>query len=34
MASRGREENSKLKQNLEDQLERLMQQLTDLEELK
>jgi hypothetical protein len=34
MASRGRQETSKLKSNLEEQLERLMQQLTDLEELK
>lgn len=34
MASRGRQETSLLKQNLESQLERLMQQLTDLEECK
>lgn len=34
MASRGRQETSKLKSNLEEQLERLMQQLTDLEELR
>lgn len=34
MASRGRQETSKLKSNLEEQLERLMQQLTDVEELK
>ena len=34
MASRGRQETSKLIVNLEEQLERLMQQLTDLEELK
>ncbi|KAL4221494.1 hypothetical protein ACF0H5_019751 [Mactra antiquata] len=34
MASRGRQETTKLISNLEEQLERLMQQLTDLEELK
>jgi len=34
MASRGQQETSKLKHNLEEQLERLMLQLTDLEELK
>ncbi|XP_026966060.1 protein LZIC isoform X2 [Orcinus orca] len=32
MASRGKTETSKLKQNLEEQLDRLMQQLQDLEE--
>ncbi|XP_077168308.1 protein LZIC [Paroedura picta] len=32
MASRGKSETSKLKQNLEEQLDRLMQQLQDLEE--
>lgn len=32
MASRGRSETEKLKQNLEDQLDRLVQQLQDLEE--
>lgn len=32
MASRGTTETSKLKQNLEEQLDRLMQQLQDLEE--
>ncbi|CAH1773960.1 unnamed protein product [Owenia fusiformis] len=34
MASRGKSETEKLKQNLEEQLDRLMQQLTDLEECK
>ncbi|GFN96480.1 protein lzic-like [Plakobranchus ocellatus] len=34
MASRGKQETSKLKQNLEEQLDRLMQQLSDLEECK
>ncbi|KAK3106584.1 hypothetical protein FSP39_023101 [Pinctada imbricata] len=34
MASRGAQETGKLKQNLEEQLDRLMQQLTDLEECK
>lgn len=34
MASRGAQETSKLKHNLEEQLDRLMQQLTDLEECK
>uniref|UniRef100_A0A0B6Y8Z4 Beta-catenin-interacting ICAT domain-containing protein n=1 Tax=Arion vulgaris TaxID=1028688 RepID=A0A0B6Y8Z4_9EUPU len=34
MASRGAQETTKLKQNLEEQLDRLMQQLTDLEECK
>ncbi|XP_071109192.1 protein LZIC-like isoform X1 [Haliotis cracherodii] len=32
MASRGQQETSKLRQNMEEQLDRLMQQLTDLEE--
>lgn len=32
MASRGKSETSKLKQNMEEQLDRLMQQLQDLEE--
>lgn len=32
MASRGRSETEKLKKNLEDQLDRLMVQLSDLEE--
>ncbi|XP_027628787.1 protein LZIC-like [Tupaia chinensis] len=34
MASRGKTETSKLKQNLEEQLDRLMQQLQDLEEFR
>ncbi|KAK3785657.1 hypothetical protein RRG08_023912 [Elysia crispata] len=34
MASRGKQETTKLKQNLEEQLDRLMQQLSDLEECK
>ena len=34
MASRGRSETDKLKHNLEDQLDRLMAQLQDLEEAK
>jgi hypothetical protein len=34
MASRGGKETGKLKQNLEDQLERLMVQLQDLETMK
>lgn len=34
MASRGQQETSLLKQNMQSQLERLMQQLTDLEECK
>ncbi|RUS80062.1 hypothetical protein EGW08_012179, partial [Elysia chlorotica] len=34
MASRGEQETTKLKQNLEEQLDRLMQQLSDLEECK
>ncbi|CAG5125240.1 unnamed protein product [Candidula unifasciata] len=34
MASRGTQETTKLRQNLEEQLDRLMQQLTDLEECK
>ena len=34
MASRGAQETDKLKHNLEEQLDRLMQQLTDLEECK
>ncbi|XP_059153204.1 protein LZIC-like [Physella acuta] len=34
MASRGTQETTKLKQNLEEQLDRLMQQLVDLEECK
>ena len=34
MASRGASETSKLKQNIEEQLDRLMQQLSDLEEFK
>ncbi|BFZ22847.1 hypothetical protein BsWGS_25886 [Bradybaena similaris] len=34
MASRGMQETSRLRQNLEEQLDRLMQQLTDLEECK
>ncbi|GFR73059.1 protein LZIC-like [Elysia marginata] len=34
MASRGAQETTKLKQNLEEQLDRLMQQLSDLEECK
>ncbi|ESO89981.1 hypothetical protein LOTGIDRAFT_218451 [Lottia gigantea] len=34
MASRGQQETGKLKQNLEEQLDRLVQQLTDLEECK
>ncbi|VDH93720.1 Hypothetical predicted protein, partial [Mytilus galloprovincialis] len=32
MASRGAQENTKLRQNLEEQLDRLVQQLADLEE--
>lgn len=32
MSSRGRSETQKLKQNLEDQLDRLVAQLSDLEE--
>lgn len=32
MASRGKSETGKLKQNMEEQLDRLMQQLQDLEE--
>lgn len=32
MASRGQSETTKLRQNLEEQLDRLMQQLSDLEE--
>ncbi|XP_048250280.1 protein LZIC-like isoform X4 [Haliotis rufescens] len=32
MASRGQQETTKLRQNMEEQLDRLMQQLTDLEE--
>ena len=32
MASRGQSETSKLRQNIEDQLDRLMSQLSDLEE--
>lgn len=32
MASRGKSETEKLKKNLEEQLERLVQQLADLEE--
>ena len=32
MASRGQSETSKLKQNMEEQLDRLMAQLADLEE--
>jgi hypothetical protein len=32
MASRGQQENTKLRQNLEEQLDRLVQQLADLEE--
>ncbi|KAK0063720.1 protein LZIC [Biomphalaria pfeifferi] len=34
MASRGTQETTKLKQNMEEQLDRLMQQLMDLEEMK
>ena len=34
MTSRGQQETSKLRQNMEDQLDRLMQQLADLEECK
>lgn len=34
MGSRGQEETEKLKQNLESQLERLVQQLADLEEVR
>jgi hypothetical protein len=34
MASRGSKETDKLQKNLEDQLDRLMVQLKDLEELK
>ena len=34
MASRGDRETTKLKQNLQDQLDRLVQQLADLEEMK
>lgn len=34
MSSRGRSETQKLKQNLEDQLDRLVAQLEDLEEAK
>ena len=34
MASRGDKETNKLKQNLEEQLDRLVQQLKDLDELK
>lgn len=34
MSSRGRSETEKLKQNLEEQLDRLMAQLADLEECK
>ena len=34
MTSRGQQETSKLRQNMEDQLDRLMQQLSDLEESK
>ena len=32
MASRGQQENTKLRHNLEEQLDRLVQQLADLEE--
>lgn len=34
MSSKGQVETAKLKQNLEEQLDRLIQQLTDLEESK
>lgn len=34
MASRGAKETDKLKQNLQDQLDRLMAQLQDLEEMR
>ncbi len=34
MSSRGQTENQKLRQNLEDQLDRLVAQLADLEECK
>lgn len=34
MSSRGQQETSKLRQNMEEQLDRLVQQLSDLDECK